>query len=196
MNNESEQTAFMSDEAIIKLFWERNERAIKETDIKYRRYLHKIAYNILYDDLDCEECLNDTYLGAWNAIPPAKPNVLKAFLAVIARRSAIDRYRISLRKRSVPSEMTVALSELEEFTESQRNTETDFDAVMLGQMLSGFIRSLPERRQIIFVGRYYYAYPIDAIAKKLGLSRSTVHKELAAIRGELKEKLKKEGYII
>ena len=78
----------LNDEEIIELYWERNERAIDETDFKYKKYLFVIAYNILNDKLDCEECLNDTYLGAWNAMPPSRPNALKAFLTVIMRRIA------------------------------------------------------------------------------------------------------------
>lgn len=198
MELQSKQSAKkpMDDEKIVALYWDRNENAIEETDFKYKKYLYTIAYNIVYDSLDCEECLNDTYLGAWNAIPPARPNVLKAFLTTITRRTAIKRYHRNLRKKAIPSEMTVSLSELEDFISGNEDVEEAFDAKRLGKVISDFVRSLPERRQFIFMSRYYMADPIDAIAKDLGLSRSMVNKELAAIRNTLKEKLESEGYSV
>ena len=186
----------MEDEKIVALYWERDEKAIEETDFKYRKYLFSIAYNVLHERSDCEECLNDTYLGAWNAIPPTRPRGLKAFLTTIARRIAIKRYRSNLRQKEVPSEMTVSLSELEDFVAGEGNVSDDFDADRLGHVISDFVRSLPERRQFIFMSRYYVADPIDAIASTLCLSRSMVNKELAAIRSALKEKLESEGYSI
>ena len=87
----------MDDEEIVELYWNRNERAIEETDFKYKKYLFSIAYNIVHDRLDSEECLNDTYLGVWKAIPPTKPNVLIAFLTTITRRIAIKRYHSNLK---------------------------------------------------------------------------------------------------
>ena len=184
----------LDDESIIELYWQRDEKAIEETDNKYRKYLFSVAYNLLYERLDCEECLNDTYLGAWNAIPPTRPNALKAFLTVIVRRIAIKRYRRNLKKSTVPSELTVSLSELEDIVVGDEDIASDFDADRLGRVISDFVRSLSERRQFIFVARYYAAEPIDSIAKKLKLSRSMINKELAAIRTALKEKLESEGY--
>lgn len=189
--NQSEKST-ISDEAIIALYWDRDEKAIEETDFKYKNYLFSIAYNIVHGRLDCEECLNDTYLAAWNAIPPAKPNVLKAFLTTIARRIAINRYHSNLRQ----SEMTVSLSELEDFLSDDESVDSQFDAKELGRVISGFVRSLPQRRRFIFMSRYYAAEPIDTIARDLNLSRSMVNKELAAIRKALKEKLESEGYSI
>ena len=186
----------LDDESIIELYWQRDEKAIEETDVKYRKYLFSVAYNLLYERLDCEECLNDTYLGAWNAIPPTRPNALKAFLTVIVRRIAIKRYRRNLKKSNVPSELTVSLSELEDIVVGDEDIASDFDADRLGRVISDFVRSLSERRQFIFVARYYAAEPIDSIAKKLKLSRSMINKELAAIRTALKEKLESEGYNI
>lgn len=186
----------LDDESIIELYWQRDEKAIEETDNKYRKYLFSVAYNLLYERLDCEECLNDTYLGAWNAIPPTRPNALKAFLTVIVRRIAIKRYRRNLKKSNVPSELTVSLSELEDIIVGDEDIASDFDADRLGRVISDFVRSLSERRQFIFVARYYAAEPIDSIANNLRLSRSMINKELAAIRTALKEKLESEGYNI
>ena len=184
----------LDDESIVELYWQRNEKAIEETDFKYKKYLLSIAYNVLHEPLDCEECLNDTYLGAWNAIPPTRPNVLKAFLTVVVRRVAIKRYHRNLKKSSVPSEMTVSLSELEDFIIGDEDISTDFDAARLGRVISDFVRSLSERRQFIFVSRYYASEPIDSIASDLNLSRSMINKELAAIKTALREKLESEGY--
>lgn len=184
----------LGDEQIIDLYWARDEQAIKETDVKYKKYLFSIAYHIVHDNLDSEECLNDTYLGAWNAMPPSKPNALKAFLTVIMRRIAVNRYHSNTRKGRVPSEMTLSLSELEYLIADDDSVDPDFDAEKLGRILSDFIRALSERKQFIFMSRYYVADPIDTIAECLRVSRSTVQKELAAIRAALKERLESEGY--
>ena len=186
----------MDDDKIVELYWERDEKAIEETDFKYKKYLFSIDYNVVYDRLDCEECLNDTYLGAWNTIPPTKPNALKAFLTTITRRIAIKRYHSNLKQSVIPSEMTVSLSELEGFVAGDEDVGAEFDAERLGHIISDFVRSLSERRQFIFMSRYYLANPIDTIASDLSLSRSMVNKELAAIRSALKEKLESEGYSI
>lgn len=185
----------LSDEALIDLYWQRDESAISETDRKYRNYLLSLAYPIVSDKLDCEECLSDTYLGTWNAIPPARPRIFKAFLATILRRTAINRYHHSHRKAAVPTEMTVALSELEPILGSA-DAAAEFEAQRLGKLISDFARSLTSRRRFIFISRYYAAQPIDAIAKQLSLSRSMVNKELSAIRAELKVTLEKEGYVL
>ena len=182
----------MGDEQIISLYWSRNEKAIEETDAKYKKYLLTIAYHIVHNPHDCEECLNDTYLATWNAIPMSRPNVLKAFLTTLMRRIAINRYHSYLRH----SEMTVALSELEDFLSDDGSVDSQFDARELGRVISDFVRSLSERRRFIFVSRYYVADPIDTIAADLHLSRSMVNKELAAIRKALKERLESEGYLV
>lgn len=182
----------ISDEEIIALYWNRDESAIEETDLKYKNYLYSVAYNIVHGRLDCEECLNDAYLAAWNAMPPSKPNALKAFLTTITRRIAINRFHSNIRH----SEMTVALSELEAFLTDGESVDSRLDAKELGRVISDFVRRLPQRRRFIFMSRYYMAEPIDTIAKELDLSRSMVNKELAAIRKALKEKLESEGYVL
>ena len=186
----------MDDERIVELYWKRDEKAIEETDFKYKKYLYVIAYNMVNDSQDCEECINDTYLGTWNAIPPSRPSVLKAFLTTIVRRMAIKRYHNNLKKRAIPSELTVSLSDLEDFIAGDDDVGANFDAERFGRIISGFVRSLSQRRQFIFMSRYYVADPIDRIAKDLSLSRSMVNKELAAIKRDLKEKLESEGYSI
>lgn len=191
---ELQTQAAMSDEQIVELYWQRDERAIRETDRKYQHFLLTVAHNILRDAQDCEECLNDTYLGAWNAIPPARPKVLQAFLATIMRRTAIDCYKRKKRQKRIDSELTVALSEVEELLADGRDPAAELDAHELGRVISEFIRALPKRRMYIFMSRYYTARPIGEIARLLGCSESTVNKEIAAIKRDLKEKLEKEGY--
>lgn len=191
---ELQTQAAMSDEQIVELYWKRDERAIRETDRKYQHFLLTVAHNILRDAQDCEECLNDTYLGAWNAIPPARPKVLQAFLATIMRRAAIDRYKAGKRQKRIDSELTVALSEVEEFLADGSDPAAELDARELGRVISEFIRALPRRRRYIFMSRYYVARPIGEIARLLGCSESTVNKEIAGIKRNLKEKLEKEGY--
>ena len=191
---ELQTQAAMSDEQIVELYWQRDERAIRETDRKYQHFLLTVAHNILRDAQDCEECLNDTYLEAWNAIPPARPKVLQAFLATIMRRTAIDRYKAGKRQKRIDSELTVALSEVEEFLADGSDPAAELDAHELGRVISEFIRALPKRRMYIFMSRYYTARPIGEIARLLGCSESTVNKEIAAIKRDLKEMLEKEGY--
>lgn len=189
------RAATMRDEQIVELYWRRDEQAIQETDIKYRKFLLSVAYNIVHDTCDSEECLNDTYIGAWNAMPPARPALLQAFLATIMRRTAIDCYKAKKRQKRVASELTVSLSELEDFiTDDDAYFQTDTKEI--GRVISDFVRLLPERRMYIFMSRYFVVRPIKEIARMLGCSESTVNKEIAAIKCDLKEKLEKEGYSI
>lgn len=185
-----------SDEQIIELYWQRDERAIKETDIKYRKFLLSVAYNIVHDARDSEECLNDTYIKTWNAIPPARPTALGAFLVTIMRRTAIDCYKAGKRNKRIASELTVSLSEIEDFISCDDEACSLSDVKKLSKIISDFVRSLSERRMYIFMSRYYIARSIKEIAKLLACSESTVNKEIAAIKYDLKEKLKKEGYIL
>ena len=196
MELQTKPVATMSDEQIVALYWKRDEQAIKETDIKYRKFLLSVAYNIVRDICDSEECLNDTYIGAWNAIPPARPTLLQAFLATIMRRTAIDCYKAKKRQKRMVSELTVSLSEVEDFLSDDDDMYSQIDAIELGRVISDFVRSLSERRMYIFMSRYYIARPIKEIAKLLGCSESTVNKEIAAIKCDLKEKLEKEGYVL
>ncbi len=186
----------MSDEKIIELYFKRDERAINETDTKYRKFLFSIAYNILHDTCDCEECLNDTYKDAWNSIPPARPSLLQAFLAAIMRRTAIDLYKTKTRQKRISSEFTVSLSEIEDFISNKDDTFSSVDANELGRVISDFVRSLSQRKMYIFMSRYYIFRPINEISKFLGCSESTVNKEIASIKKQLKEKLKEEGYTV
>ena len=186
----------MSDEQIVDLYWQRDEQAIKETDIKYKKFLISVAYNIVNDMRDSEECLNDTYIDAWNSIPPARPILLQAFLATIMRRTAIDRYQAKKRQKRIASELTVSLSEVEDFISFDDDMCSLIDAKALGRVISDFARSLSDRRMYIFMSRYYFARSIKEIAGLLECSESTVNKEIASLKRDLKEKLEKEGYSV
>lgn len=184
------------DDQIIDLYWQRDERAIRETDRKYRARLMRVALNILHDLQDSEECLNDTYVCAWNSIPPARPTYLQAFLISITRRGALNRYKAARRQKRVPSELTSSLSELDDMLSDGDQFYSESQTRALAEILEAFVAGLPERRMLIFMGRYYAARPVRELAELLGCSESTVNKEIAAIKRELRAVLENEGYTI
>ena len=179
---------------IIDLYWQRDERAIKETDRALRAQLLSIAKNLLHDEQDAEEVLNDTYVRVWNSIPPARPDSLKAYVLSIMRKTAINRFKASKRKKRVPAQMISSLSELGDMLSDGDSFHTEQESQALGEILTGFTSTLPDRRAFIFMSRYYLCRPIDEIADKLGCSKSTVNKEIAAIKQELRQLLESEGY--
>ena len=179
----------VTDMQIVQCFLDREERAITLTHEKYGSYLYTVAFNILHDALDCEECRNDTYLGLWNAIPPHQPQLLAPFAAKIMRRIAINRYEEKSRKKRIPSAMTIALEELHGALESV----TPDRACAISDLFHRFIRSLSDKDRYIFVSRYCYAHSPEQIAHILGMSRVAVYKRLDKIKTELKTYLEKEG---
>lgn len=189
------QAPTISDEMIVSLYWQRDEQAIRETDRKYRKFLLSVANNILHNLSDNEECLNDTYIGAWNAIPPARPIILQAFLASIMRRTAINRFQANNCQKRIASEFAVSLSELEDFIADKGDMEEEMETKELSRLISDFVKSLPDRQMYIFVSRYYIADPLLTISKELGCSVATVKRELAKIKTSLKKRLESEGYI-
>ena len=195
MELQTNRMSTMSDEQIVELYWQRDEQAIKETDIKYKKFLLSVAMNIVHDICDSEECLNDTYIGAWNAIPPEKPVALQAFLGSIMRRTAIDRFRANKRQKRIASEFTVSLSEIEDFIADDGDMTAEIETKELAKSISNFVRSLPDRQMFIFVSRYFIADPISTISKELGCSVSTVKREIEAIKIGLKKHLESEGYL-
>lgn len=197
MSEENKKTKHLSDEEIIALFWKRNEKAIEETDKKYGRYLYGIAYNIVHDTLDCEECLNDTYNGTWHKIPPTRPRVLGAFLSRIMRNIAVDKFRSNTAQKRVPSEYIVALDELDEcLSDESADVEKEYNIRQISFILNDFLHKLSARREYIFVCRYYYSDKVADIAESLGLKEGTVARELSLMRRELREALEKEGFSI
>lgn len=185
----------LNDCEIIDLYFARDERAIDETDKKYRKYLFRVAYNILYVNEDCEECLNDTYVGAWESMPPERPTYLKAFLTTIVRRVSTNRYNERTRQKRVPSNLTDSLSDIEYFM-PDNSFMKEIEAKELSKVISEYIKSLSKRQRYIFMSRYYTAEPIDEIAAELSVSRSTVNKEIAFIKEGLRIALEMEGYTV
>lgn len=192
-NDKTRSIRGMSDEEIIELYWARNERAIEETSKKYGKYLYTIAYNILRNRLDCEECVNDTYLGTWNKIPPNRPTRFQGFVSKITRDLAVDRYRKNSAEKQIPSEMTVALEELDQCLSDGPSLEEELVLRELVRILNDYVQTLPPRNEFEFVCRYYYADEIKNIADMLQLSRNTVTRDLNDMRQKLKELLEKEG---
>lgn len=182
----------LPDEEIVALYWQREERAISETDNKYGSYLYTIAYNVLSDRLDSEECLDDTYLGAWNSMPPKRPTALAVFLSRIMRNIALSRFRTKTAEKRVPSELVRSLDELADCLPCEDASET-FDKKELARVLNDYLRSLNDRQAFVFVCRYYYCDKVEKIASMLKLSRNTVTRELDAIRNGLKARLEEEG---
>ncbi|MBE6652948.1 MAG: sigma-70 family RNA polymerase sigma factor [Ruminococcaceae bacterium] len=182
------------DHEIVALYLARDEEAIAATDTKYGGYLFTVAYNILHDPLDCEECRNDTYLKTWCTIPPKRPARLQAYLTRIIRCISVDRYRERTREKRIPSDMTVSLEELSESLAS--HGEWEIETAELGRCISDYVASLPRRRRLIFVCRYYCADPPGRIADMLGVTVSAVYKELGKIRAGLREHLEKEGFYL
>lgn len=183
----------MSDEDIIELYFKRDENAISETDRKYRNYLYTIAYNILSNNEDSEECLNDTYLKTWRAIPPAMPRILRAFLAKITRNVAVDRYDEAKRQKRVPAELCDSLSDFEGFLPSNEAIDVEMESEKIGTIINEYLSALSDRELYIFMSRYYFAVPIANIAEKIGMSVSSINKSISKMKTELRERLAKGG---
>ncbi len=185
-----------SDEEIIELYWKREEKAIRETDIKYGHFLFRMAYRILCDRLDSEECKNDTYLGIWKAIPPARPVVFPAFIAAILRRIAINRYWEQRAQKRIPSEFTLSLDECEGLLSDGETADSRCHAKELGRLLSRYVGGLSERQRYIFIERFYMIESVKNIADDLDIGTATVYRELERIKEDLKIYLaKNEVYV-
>ena len=193
MAQDKKEVGYLSDKDIVDLYWNRNEKAIDETDKKYGKYLYTIAYNIIHSRLDCEECLNDTYLGTWNSIPPQKPASLQNFLSRITRNIAIDKYRERSASKRIPSELVESLDELGETLSYDGSLEEEAAVSAVAEELNKFLRELDERDQFIFVCRYYYCDSIADLSGMLGVSDRTVFRAISRMREELRERLKEGG---
>lgn len=186
MSKRTERQTIIDDEQIIELYWQRNEIAIQETDKKYGQFLFRIAYNILHDRLDCEECQNDTYLDVWKAIPPTRPTVFPAFITKIMRRIALDRYKEKTAKRRIPSEYTVSMEDIKDTLHGNETVDSEYAAEVLGKIISDYVRSLTDRQRYIFIDRFYLAEPVETIASDLAISVPTVYREIDKIKQGLK----------
>ena len=141
----------LPDEQIIELYWQRDEQAIGATDVKYGKYLFTIAYNIMRNDPDCEECLNDTYLNTWNAIPPARPTAFQVFLSKIMRNSAIDKFREKKAAKRIPSELIVSLNELDECVSEDYDEQTRAELMDVVRVMNVYLNMLSDRDAFIFI---------------------------------------------
>ena len=178
----------MEDEKIIELFFERSELALKEVDIKYGRTCHNISYNILHNDSDAEECVNDTYLGAWNAIPPARPNPLLTFLCKIVRNISLKRYELNTAiKRN--STYDIAMEELENCLASPNTVEDELAGKELAHIIEGFLDTLSVENRVIFLRRYWFSDTYSDIAQRVGLTEKNVSVRLTRTRKQLREYL-------
>ena len=182
----------MEDEKIIDLYFERNENAVAETALKYGRMLRAIAYGILKNHQDSEECENDTYHVVWNKIPPERPSYFSAFLGRIVRNISFGKYNYNNAAKRNP-DVEVSLSELENCISAGNTTEQHYDCQRTAKYISDFLKKLPVTKRVIFIRRYWYCDSILQISEKYGFSESKVKSMLMRIRNELRKHLERQG---
>ena len=185
----------MTDEQIIGLYFARSEEAIAVTGQQYGGYCKEIAMRILQDVWDSEECVNDTYLKAWNQMPPTYPRSLKCFLGRITRNLALNRLDKREAQKRGGGQAVLSLEELGEVIADGNTVEKQVDEKDLLRLLNRFVGALPKEKRIIFVARYWHMYSIEEIAQRRGLSESKVKSILFRVRNELKARLRKEGVV-
>jgi len=184
----------MDDNKIIELYFNRDESALSETDKKYGRYCYSIAYNILTDHEDSRESVNDTYLGAWNTMPPKNPPILSAFLGRITRNIALKRYREKTAVKRGGGAAAVSLDELSECIAASDTVEREFESQELARIVDSFLRGLPETERNVFIRRYWYCDEISAIAKRYGATKGKIKMMLLRSREKLAKELRKEAF--
>ena len=185
----------MDDELIIQLYWDRSESAISETDRKYGAYCNSIAYGILQNKEDAEESVSDTYMDAWNSMPPHHPSILATFLGKITRRISIDRWRSKTRLKRGGGEIVLALEELEQCIAGGQSPEQEIEQKKLAQAINDFLDELPVQERRVFLARYWYMDSIREIAAHFKFSQSKVLSMLFRTRNKLRQHLEKEGYL-
>ncbi len=186
----------MNDNDIIELYFARDERALDETRIKYGKYCLSIAFNILGNREDAEECENDTYLGAWNSIPPTRPNIFSAFIGRIARNQALKRYRAKTTDKRYMTEAAISLDELSECIPDSTHFLDELEQNELADIINSFLRSLAAEERRVFVCRYWYCDSIADISSQFGFGQSKVKMMLLRTREKLLNYLKKRGVFI
>ena len=183
----------MEDARIIQLFRDRSEQAIAELEEKYGRLCYKVARNILRDVLDAEECVNDTYLHTWNAIPPARPSALKLWLGRIARNLSLDRWKWTRAQKRGGAGMEVLLGELDDCVPTSHSPERCLEDQEIADLIGAFLRRLPPERRQIFLRRYWYGQELSEIAGALGCGQGKVKSSLFRTRKALRAYLEQEG---
>lgn len=186
----------MDDNRIVELYWCRDEAAIRETDARYGRYLWTIAYHVLTDREDSDECVNDSYYKAWSAMPPHRPASLSSFLGRIVRQLAVDRFRRRTAKKRTPSEYTLSLDELAECVSGGEEPHETAELRLLAQAVSDYLRELPREICNVFLWRYYFMDPVRVIADRLDTNESQVKSMLYRTRVGLRAHLEKEGFAL
>lgn len=181
----------MDDSKIIELYFSRDEQAIKETNLKYGKLCRSVAFNILNNHEDAEECVSDTYMGVWNKIPPTRPGNLMAYVCKIARNLALKRLEYQSRQKRAQGVM-LALHELEEVLPDER-LAADISALDLGRLISGFLRHQKEEARNVFIRKYYFFDSVEEIARRYSFTESKVKNMLFHTRKKLKDHLIKEG---
>ena len=185
----------MLDEQIIELFFERSEQAISELDGKYGKLLRNLSYNILNDRLDAEECVNDSYLGAWNVIPPERPNPLLTFICKIVRNISIKKYhaKTAVKRNSTYDD---AMSEIANYILSPNNVEAEIEAKELARMIEEFLETLTVENRVIFMRRYWFSDTYKDIADRVGITEKMVSMRLTRIRKQMREYLMKREVLV
>lgn len=183
----------MEDSQIIDLYWSRDQQAIRETAGKYGGFLERISHNILRSSRDAEECVNDTYLRAWSAIPPTRPVSFRTWLGCIVRNLSLDRWK-QRQSEKRGGGLEILLGELEECVPAPgRGPESALEDQELAQALNAFLQALPAEKRLIFLQRYWYGESLSAIAASLGCKESRVKSALFRTRKALRAYLEKEG---
>lgn len=184
----------MEDSSIVELYWARAEAAIAETAKKYGHYCRTIAYNVLSNSEDADEVVNDTYLNAWDSMPPHRPNILSTFLGKITRRLSIDALRSKLALKRGGSEAQISLEELGECFSSGRSIEETVELRELSKAVNGFLSRLPEQERDVFVCRYWFLSSVRDIAKRFETNEGRIKTMLYRTRKKLHDYLREEGY--
>ena len=185
----------MEDAQIVSLYWQRNPDAISETDLKYGKYCSTIAWNICHNHEDADECVNDTWLRAWNAMPDKKPAFLSPFLGKITRNLALNRLEAASRKKRGGTEVDLALEELEEVIASDENLEAQIEHKELEAAINRFLAGLNDTERRVFLGRYWYLMPVTELSDRTAFSQSKVKSMLYRTRMKLRTYLSEEGYL-
>lgn len=185
----------MEDQEILDLYFSRDEQAIVQTDQKYGPFCYSVAYNILSDREDARECVSDTYLSAWNRIPPTRPSLLGAFLGKITRHLSIDRWRRRSAYKRTGGQVTLALEELGEIADRAGTPEEAAGRKELVAAINRFLQALPQRERSVFLCRYWYLDSLEDIAAKTGLTKGHVSTMLHRTRKKLCDSLEKEGLL-
>ena len=183
----------MKDDEIISLFWKRDEQAIAAAADKYGSYCRSISYHILYNNEDAQECVNDTWLGAWKSIPPQRPNRLSTYLGKITRNLSLNRFKQYNTEKRGLGQTELVLSELEDCIPAENNIEQVIEEMTLVKSINQFLRAQPLQKRNIFIRRYWYLHSIRDIAAFYGMSESKTASLLFRMRNELKACLEKEG---